>query len=283
MSKFSGTVENDAIVIDGKDLSIGAVACVSRIRNPVQLARLVLNHSDHCVLSGDGAHQFAEQHRVPLIDNRSLVHERAKARLAKCASFAQTIQSSMSNGGATNGSCAQEMMAIQANGTECTANGSAHKAIICDEHDTVGAVAVDANGNLACATSTGGLTGKAVGRIGDSPLAGSGGWAENEVCAISTTGHGELIMRVALSKHIAMLRGQCGLTLAEAVDSGLKYMSNRVGGGAGVAALDAEAQPVIQHSTPHMVWACADSERKQITYGISQHDRQITSLDVNQS
>lgn len=260
------------------------MACVSRIRNPVQLARLVLNQSDHCILSGEGAHQFAQQHQMVLIDNKELIDQRAKDRLAKSSDFSQTIRNSMttvksqttaasSNVQTVNGRCCslESNSNIKTNGSE----------VLINDHDTVGAVAVDANGNLACATSTGGLTGKAIGRIGDSPLVGCGGWAENGVCAISTTGHGELIMRVALCKHIAMLRSECGLSVEQAVDKGLQYMQQKVGGAAGVVAIDSQGKTVIKHTTPHMVWACADTERKQITYGISQHDLRVASLDIN--
>ena len=276
-----GTVENDAIVMDGQTMDLGAVACVTRIQNPVRLARLVMEQNDHCILAGHGAHQFAKLHKIPLIENERLVHQNARNRLDKCTSFAQTIKNSIGNGlvnGKTERSIKGHSNAIKNALTNGHSNGSTQ---LVDNHDTVGAVALDAQGHLACATSTGGLTGKAIGRIGDSPLAGSGGWAEDEVGAFSTTGHGERIMRVALAKHIAMLSQVSRLSLEEAVDQGLEYMKERVGGAAGVAALGPQGQVVVRHTTLHMIWACADSERGTITYGYDQNEVFNQPLDAS--
>uniref|UniRef100_A0A5F9CH61 Isoaspartyl peptidase/L-asparaginase n=1 Tax=Oryctolagus cuniculus TaxID=9986 RepID=A0A5F9CH61_RABIT len=161
----NGEVEMDASIMDGKDLSTGAVSAVRCIANPVKLARLVMEKTPHCFLTDQGAAQFAAEMGIPEIPGEKLVTERNKKRLEK------------------------EKHEKAAQKPDCQKNLG-----------TVGAVALDCKGNVAYATSTGGTINKLVGRVGDSPCVGSGGYADNSIGAVSTTGHGESILKVNLAR-----------------------------------------------------------------------------------
>ncbi len=159
-----GKVQLDALLMDGATLRTGGVACVEKLRNPVHAARLVLEHSPHVYFVAAGAERFARRHGMALCDNMDLVIPREQARLY----------------------AAQK--AELAGESDTTFSGSLRS------HDTVGAVALDATGNLAAATSTGGTLNKAPGRVGDSSLIGCGCYADNLSAAVSLTGWGEPIM-----------------------------------------------------------------------------------------
>jgi beta-aspartyl-peptidase (threonine type) len=158
-----GRVQLDALIMDGATLRAGGVACVERIRNPIQAARLVLDKSHHVYFVAQGAERFAASHGLPLIDNSELVLDRERERLAE----AQRLERSGVPDATFTGSPSQE------------------------SHDTVGAIALDAQGRLAAATSTGGTLNKAPGRVGDSSLIGCGCYADNASAAVSLTGWGE--------------------------------------------------------------------------------------------
>jgi len=273
------TVENDAFCMEGKEMQIGAVASVKKFKNPIKVARLVMEKSEHCILSGEGAHQFAELNGIKLIDNQELVHQNALNRLAKCKTFDETIETAMKNDEPPHH-------------FENQIRNERNKILKIGDHDTVGACALDHLGNLACSTTTGGLTSKAVGRIGDSPLSGSGGWAQNDVCAISTTGHGEKIMRVGLAKHIALelerLHEQNESNnehsnkeiINRGVNAGLKFMRDRVDGFGGVICVDKNGEFSAQFTTKIMPWCAIDG--KKIYYGISSgqiEEEELTDLD----
>uniref|UniRef100_A0A8C8VJH5 Isoaspartyl peptidase/L-asparaginase n=1 Tax=Pelusios castaneus TaxID=367368 RepID=A0A8C8VJH5_9SAUR len=164
-----GYVELDAIIMNGKTLAAGAVSCIKNISNPVTFACSVLEKTPHVMLTGTGANQFAEKLGIPQVPVEELVTEHAKAEWEQYRKYKHTVKSLFN--------------------TELV-------------HDTVGAVAIDYEGNVACATSTGGITNKMVGRVGDTPLIGSGGYADNLVGAVSATGHGESIMKVTLARLI---------------------------------------------------------------------------------
>ncbi|MBY9067524.1 isoaspartyl peptidase/L-asparaginase [Hyphomonas sp. WL0036] len=160
----AGTHELDASIMDGRDRNAGAVAGVTRVKNPILAARAVMDKSEHVMFSGNGADQFAEAQGLDMVDNsyfdtdwRRQALERVLTERARTAA---------------------------------------------DRHGTVGAVAIDRFGNLAAATTTGGMTAKAEGRVGDSPIIGAATYAENGVCAVSATGHGEYFIRVGVAKTI---------------------------------------------------------------------------------
>ncbi|XP_037543683.1 isoaspartyl peptidase/L-asparaginase [Nematolebias whitei] len=220
---IKGEVEMDAIVMDGKTLASGAVSAVRNIANPVQLARLVMDKTSHACLTAEGASQFAHSMGVAEVPQESLITEYSRMRWRKnLAPDANPVESQMGKMG------------------------------------TVGAVAVDIEGNVACATSTGGMLNKMEGRVGDTPCIGSGGYADNLSGAVSTTGHGETIMKVTLARLI-LFHMEKGQSAEAASDLGLAYMKSRVGGLGGVVTVDPKGNWAARFSSKQMSWAAAQS------------------------
>ena len=221
-----GRVQLDALLMDGSNLRTGGVACVERIRNPIQAARLVLDQSPHVYFVATGAERFAFQHGMTLIDNTELIVPRERDRL----------------------------IAFQ----KAELAGAADTTFSGHSHDTVGAVAIDANGNLAAGTSTGGTLSKAPGRVGDSSLIGCGCYADNESAAVSLTGWGEPIMKLVLGKW-AVDRVAAGATAQEAADDAIAYLYKRLGGHGGIILLAPDGTLGLAHNTPRMAWGIHDA------------------------
>ncbi len=224
-----GDIEMDAIIMDGATLALGAVAAVRGITNPVQLARLIMEDTDHCLLVGDGARRFAEQHKMRLCAQAELTVTREIERFRRLQQVPGYRLS-------------YEFMPDRP-----------------DPQGTVGAVAIDADGNIAAATSTGGAAYKLPGRVGDSPLVGSGAYADNLTAGASATGHGESIMRVVLAKTAtdAIARG---LSAQTAADHAIKTLYDRVGGYGGLIVVDRDGNTGFAYNTPHMAVAWADQD-----------------------
>ncbi|MGB9407018.1 MAG: isoaspartyl peptidase/L-asparaginase, partial [Terracidiphilus sp.] len=189
-----GRVQLDALLMDGGRLKAGGVACVERLHNPIQAARLVLEHSQHVYFVGAGAEQFAQAHGMTLIDNAELVLDRERERLthAKHREAAGLRDATFSG----LDSPLQPVLHDDKDPETAVVDDPARFS----SHDTVGAVALDARGNLAAATSTGGTLNKTPGRVGDSSLIGCGCYADNLAAAVSLTGWGEPIMKLVLGK-----------------------------------------------------------------------------------
>jgi len=213
-----GTVEMDALIMDGATLGAGAVAGLRDIRYPIDLARIVMEKTPHVLMIGEGAQRLADRYGVEKLSQDRLVTDEARQELAEWL---------------------REKKAGAAFG-----------------HETVGAVALDHKGNIAAATSTGGVTGKLVGRVGDVPIVGSGGYADNKIGGASSTGHGESIIKVNLAR-LVLTYAEAGDTIQEAADKALAYMSQRVDGTGGVIALDPKGNVGHSHTTKRMVWASA--------------------------
>src|SRR5271168_5024085 len=228
-----GRVQLDALVMNGENLRAGGVACVERLRNPIRAARLVLDKSPHVYFVGVGAERFARQHGMELCDNMDLVIPREQERLY---AFQQ---------------------AELAGGTDETFSGPAEPsgpaAAALQSHDTVGAVALDAAGNLAAATSTGGTLSKTPGRVGDSSLIGCGCYADNLSAAVSLTGWGEPIMKLVLGKW-AVDRVAAGAAPEEAAAAAIDYLFDRLGGHGGIILLGPDGRVGLAHNTPRMAW-----------------------------
>jgi L-asparaginase / beta-aspartyl-peptidase len=219
-----GRVQLDAMVMCGATLRAGGVGCVERVRNAIKAARKVLEESPHVYLVADGAERFAEQHGIELIDNSELVVPR-EVELLKIAK-------------------------------EKEARGESHEIFSTQEYpsDTVGAVALDQDGDIAGATSTGGTLNKTPGRVGDSSLIGCGCYADNESAAISTTGWGEPMMKLVIAKWTAdQVLG--GADPQQAATDAILYLKRRLNGHGGMIVLDAKGRYGISHSTPRMAWA----------------------------
>jgi beta-aspartyl-peptidase (threonine type) len=218
-----GRVQMDALLMNGKNLRTGGVACVERLHNPIRAARLVLDKSPHVYFVATGAERFARQHGMALCDNMELVIPREQERLYKAQ--------------------AAEM----AGHSDTTFSGPL------DSHDTVGAVALDTYGDIAAGTSTGGTLNKAPGRVGDSSLIGCGCYADNNSAAVSLTGWGEPIMKLVLGKW-AVDRVAAGASPDEAAHAAIDYLYGRLGGHGGIILLTADGRVGLAHNTPRMAW-----------------------------
>ncbi len=225
-----GRVQLDALIMDGSTLRAGGVGCVERLRNPVRAARKILSESPHVYFVAEGAEKFAAEHGVSLCKNEDLVIPREVERL-------HAYQVSQ----AANKQDGNDLFAPES-----------HDMTI--SHDTVGAVALDRNGNIAAATSTGGTLNKAPGRLGDSSLIGCGCYADNESAAASTTGWGEPIMKLVLAKWTAD-RISAGNLPEWSAKEAMNYLKQRVNGHGGIIVLDAHGRFGIAHNTPRMAWA----------------------------
>jgi beta-aspartyl-peptidase (threonine type) len=214
----AGDVELDASIMDGETLRCGAVAVVKDVKNPVTLARRVMERSSHVLLAGPGASAFAREMGFPPYDNALLVTPAQRARFE----------------------------ALRGKGP--------------DRHGTVGAVARDARGHLAAATSTGGMVLKLPGRVGDTPLIGSGTYADDALAAVSCTGHGERIIQLTLARHAADLVGR-GLSAPEAARAAVRLLAERVQGEGGLIVVGPRGEVGFAHNTPVMSRAWSRPDR----------------------
>lgn len=219
-----GKNEMDAAIMEGKTLRAGAVAEVSHIRNPIKLARLVMERSPHVLLAGAGAEQFATEQGMTLVDPAYFYTRERWEQLQRAQRRADAGQS----------------------------------VLIPDKIGTVGAVALDQAGDLAAATSTGGMTNKLYGRIGDSPLIGAGTYASNLSCAVSGTGVGEYFIRGTIARDVAALMEMAHKSLAEAADETIHGKLTRMGGAGGIIALDRHGNIAMPFNTEGMYRASID-------------------------
>eukprot|EP00741_Cyanophora_paradoxa_P012482 tig00020610_g12061.t1 len=225
-----GQVEMDAIVMDGATLKTGAVAAVQNIRNPVSLARQVMEQTRHCLLVGAGANKFAREMGVESVRPEELVTEAAQLEWKRFQEYRATVSTLFNRHELKRGST-----------------------------DTVGCVALDARGDIACGTSTGGITAKKAGRVGDSPLVGCGAYADNASGGVSCTGHGESIMKVTLARQV--LHGvEAGLAPEAAARKALEAMRARVDGCGGCIVLTPDGTLGHAFTTPRMAWAAVSAE-----------------------
>src|SRR5256885_4375111 len=219
-----GTNELDAAVMDGKTFKAGAVACLRHIKNPILLARLVMEKSGHVMMDGEGAEVFARENGIELVDQKYFFTQERWEALQK----------------------------IKA--AEKDRTGGAGKAVFItdqDRHGTVGAVALDKNGNLAAATSTGGTTNKRPGRVGDTPVIGAGTYANNATCAVSATGDGEYFIRASVGHDISALMEYRGFPLKDATQAVLDKVA-RLGGAGGLVAIDGDGNATLPFNTAGM-------------------------------
>ena len=276
-----GRVQLDALLMDGGRMKAGAVACVERLRNPIHAARLVLEQSPHVYFVGEGAELFAQSHGMELIDNSELVLDRERQRLVEAKarhaaglsdptfsghlddkspetaydpSVPRSQQEHRSQGFVTGHEFTRAEHGSREEGSSAPEEDASEPDI--DSHDTVGAVALDARGNLAAATSTGGTLNKTPGRVGDSSLIGCGCYADNLAAAVSLTGWGEPIMKLVLGKW-ATDRVAAGAAPEIAAREAISYLHNRLGGHGGIILLGPDGRFGLAHNTPAMAWGVA--------------------------
>ncbi|HWE85290.1 MAG TPA: isoaspartyl peptidase/L-asparaginase [Terracidiphilus sp.] len=256
-----GKVQLDALLMDGGRMKAGGVACVERIRNPIKAARLVLEESPHVYFVGAGAEAFAAAQGMKLIENAELVLERERGRLREAQERAATGLADETFSGEADDK--ERATAVRAGSDQCSVVSDQKL----DSHDTVGAVALDAEGNLAAGTSTGGTLNKTPGRVGDSSLIGCGCYADNLSAAVSLTGWGEPIMKLVLGKW-ATDRVAAGTAPEMAAREAMSYLYNRLAGHGGIILLGPDGRFGLAHNTPAMAWGLATGAGMEVGLGV---------------
>ncbi len=235
-----GRVELDASIMDGSDLNAGAIASVTRVRNPIRLADRVLSHSPHVMLVGEGAEVFAADQGLPLVENSYFHTDRRRKALQRAID--------------------EEREALSEDTGDIPV-------IVDDKHGTVGAVALDQYGNIAAGTSTGGMTNKRFGRVGDSPIIGAGTYADNRACGISATGHGEYFIRAAVAHDICARVLYGNRDLQTAADEVIQQQLVAMGAEGGVIGLAPDGTVVYSFNTAGM-YRAAISSAGELSVGI---------------
>ena len=208
--------EMDASIMDGKKRLAGAVASVSIVKNPIKLARKVAEETDHVLLVGDGAEAFAKNAGIEIVDSSYFYHEE---RLQRVRNLKKNVS-------------------------------KFHKKS--DKIGTVGAVALDKMGNISAATSTGGMTNKMPGRVGDSPIIGSGTWAQNGVCGVSSTGHGEYFIKYQVAREVCIRMEYLNQSLSKSSSSIINELAD-IGGSGGLIAIDSKGNISTPFNTKGMI------------------------------
>lgn len=245
----AGTAELDASIMEGRTRNAGAVASVTTVKNPIRLARRVMEQSRYVMLVGDGADTFAEEQGVELVGNE---YFRTERRLQQYERYRQRLEE-----GADTGS----RDAVPSESDRTSAPADPYISPIDDDlrkFGTVGAVALDAQGNLAAGTSTGGISYKRWGRVGDSPIIGAGTFADNQTCAISATGDGEFFIRGAIAHDISAMMRYAGLSLREAASAVIHGKLPEMGGTGGVIGLDRDGNVAMVFNTAGMYRGTVD-------------------------
>lgn len=227
-----GGHEMDASIMDGSNIDAGAVSGISHVKNPVLLARTIMDKSEHVLLCGQGAEQFAKKQGLQFEDDAYFYNQH------RYEQWQQALK--------------EDSISLDHNDKK---------------FGTVGAVALDANGNLAAATSTGGMTNKKFGRMGDSPIIGAGTYANNNTCAISCTGHGELFIRAVVAYDISCLMEYKGLSLKEACHVVVHDKLVKIQGEGGLVAIDKHGNIELPFNSEGMYRGYAtENERKVLIY-----------------
>lgn len=235
-----GRNELDASIMEGKNLNAGAVAGVRRIKNPINLARDVMEKSPHVMLYGNGAEEFARENGYEMTDTSYFFTQENYDRLQRIIHQNKTAFSE-------------------------TPENNNYK------YGTVGCVALDKHGNIAAGTSTGGMTNKRWNRIGDSPIIGAGTYANNNTCGISATGWGEKFIRSVVAYDISALMKYKGLSLKEATDEVIHNKLPKMEGDGGIIGIDKNGNIVMEFNTPGM-YRAAMNDKGELTVGLFENE-----------
>jgi len=227
-----GTHEMDASIMDGRTRNAGGVSLISGIKNPISLARDVMDKSEHVFLAGEGAMEFAKQHQHPT-ETTEYFHDDLR-----------------------------HQQWVEIRDTDAFQLDHAKKKD--SKFGTVGAVACDQDGNIAAATSTGGMTNKKFGRVGDSPMIGAGNYANNNTCAVSCTGSGEYFIKGVVAYDVACLIEHKDMTLSAAADEVIQNRVLALGGDGGLIAVDAKGNIAMPFNTEGMYRASKKSDGEEL-------------------
>ncbi|PCJ28089.1 MAG: beta-aspartyl-peptidase [Flavobacteriales bacterium] len=239
----AGTNEMDASIMEGKDLNAGAVGGVSTIKNPITAARLVMEKSQHVMLTGKGADEFAKINGLEIEDSNYFFNQKRYDQLQKI----------------------KESEKIQLDHSEDDEGYLIDPEALKDsKFGTVGAVALDKNGNITAATSTGGMTNKKYGRVGDSPIIGAGTYANNKTCGVSCTGHGEYFIRKVVAYDVSALMEYKGMSLQDAANYIINDKMVKFGGSGGLIALDTDGNIAMPFNTKGMYRGYKKSSKETV-------------------
>ena len=234
-----GKNELDSSIMDGKTLMAGAAAGLHHVKNPITLARAIMEKSKHVMMIGDGAESFAKEQNIELVDEKYFFTQQRWDELQRVQSPKSQVQSPK-NATLDSGSWTLDSLG------------------------TVGAVALDKNGNLAAGTSTGGMTNKKWGRVGDTPIIGAGTYANNNTCAVSATGDGEYFIRLGIARDISALMEYQAMPIQNAADRLIKQKLTKLGGKGGVIAMDKFGNMAVSFNSEGMYRAYINSDGKPV-------------------
>ena len=254
-----GKNELDAAIMDGKTLKAGAVAGLRRVKNPINLARSIMEKSPHVMMIGEGAELFAKEQNIELVpekyfwtqerwDSLQRIIKEEKEKRNKSKGTSQKLKTEENQKSAVHNSQTLESRLLNRD----------------SKYGTVGAVALDKDGNIAAGTSTGGMTYKKYGRVGDVPIIGAGTYANNETCAVSATGWGEYFIRLSVAKDISSLMEYRALPIQQAADMVIKQKLQNLGGDGGIIAIDKFGNMAISFNSEGMYRAYINAEGKPI-------------------
>ena len=251
-----GKNELDSSIMDGKTLAAGAVAGLHRVKNPITLARAVMEKSPHVMMTGDGAEKFAAEQKIELVDPKYFwTQERwdSLQRILKQEKEKEKEVASPKSKAVYHPGLRPPLLFKEGSFAELPYN----------KFGTVGAVALDKDGNLAAGTSTGGMTNKKYGRVGDAPIIGAGTYANNATCGVSATGWGEFFIRLGVARDISSLMEYRAMPIQQAADQVLKKVGN-LGGDGGVVAMDKFGNMAISFNSEGMYRAYIDKDGKPV-------------------
>ncbi len=237
-----GKNELDSSIMDGKTLAAGAAAGLHKVKNPITLARAIMEKSPHVMMVGDGAEKFAAEQKIELVDERYFWTQHRWDDLQKALE-------------AEKAKVKSQKAKTETNDSSLATRDS--------KYGTVGAVALDRKGNIAAGTSTGGMTNKKYGRVGDVPVIGAGTYANNDTCGVSATGWGEYFIRVGVARDISALMEYRAMTVQAAADTVLGKVK-KLGGNGGVVAMDKFGNMAVSFNSEGMYRAYINGEGKPV-------------------